>query len=139
MIGGGGGIRTHGTVSGTAVFKTAALNHSTTPPRGRSNTARRIRISVARTTARRKCLRSQEVDGGLPTNAAGCAGLILDVDLEVDPEAQLPVTANLIRCQFQRHGDLADEVVRDVLGGARVGGASRIAPGINRPRIEFSQ
>src|SRR6266480_499372 len=31
-IGGGGGIRTHGTVAGTAVFKTAALNHSATPP-----------------------------------------------------------------------------------------------------------
>jgi len=30
--GGGGGIRTPGTVSGTAVFKTAALNHSATPP-----------------------------------------------------------------------------------------------------------
>src|SRR5205085_8557623 len=29
---GGGGIRTHGTVSRTAVFKTAALNHSATPP-----------------------------------------------------------------------------------------------------------
>gem|GEM_PF-2569244 len=32
QCGGGGGIRTHGTVSGTAVFKTAALNHSATPP-----------------------------------------------------------------------------------------------------------
>jgi hypothetical protein len=30
--GGGGGIRTHGTVSRTAVFKTAALNRSATPP-----------------------------------------------------------------------------------------------------------
>src|SRR5258706_13558532 len=30
--GGGGGIRTHGTLAGTAVFKTAALNHSATPP-----------------------------------------------------------------------------------------------------------
>ena len=33
QFGGGGGIRTPGTVSGTAVFKTAALNHSATPPR----------------------------------------------------------------------------------------------------------
>ena len=31
-FGGGGGIRTHGTLAGTAVFKTAALNHSATPP-----------------------------------------------------------------------------------------------------------
>ena len=31
--GGGGGIRTHGTVSRTPVFKTGALNHSATPPR----------------------------------------------------------------------------------------------------------
>ena len=33
---GGGGIRTHGTVAGTLVFKTRALNHSTTPPEGYS-------------------------------------------------------------------------------------------------------
>ena len=31
-IGGGGGIRTHETVSRLAVFKTAAFNHSATPP-----------------------------------------------------------------------------------------------------------
>ena len=29
-----GGIRTHGTVAGTLVFKTRALNHSTTSPKG---------------------------------------------------------------------------------------------------------
>ena len=33
VIGGQGGIRTHGTVPRTAVFKTAALNHSATCPR----------------------------------------------------------------------------------------------------------
>ena len=32
--GGEGGIRTHGTVAGTLVFKTRALNHSTTSPDG---------------------------------------------------------------------------------------------------------
>ena len=32
--GGGGGIRTHGGLAPTAVFKTAALNHSATPPEG---------------------------------------------------------------------------------------------------------
>jgi hypothetical protein len=31
--GGEGGIRTHGTLSRTAVFKTAALNHSATSPK----------------------------------------------------------------------------------------------------------
>gem|GEM_PF-1831150 len=31
-LGGGGGIRTHDTVAGMAVFKTAAFNHSATPP-----------------------------------------------------------------------------------------------------------
>ena len=31
--GGGGGIRTHGTISRTPVFKTGALNRSATPPR----------------------------------------------------------------------------------------------------------
>ena len=30
---GGGGIRTHGALADTLVFKTRALNHSTTPPR----------------------------------------------------------------------------------------------------------
>ena len=34
--GGEGGIRTHGTVAGTLVFKTRALNHSTTSPAGYS-------------------------------------------------------------------------------------------------------
>ncbi len=33
LSGGGGGIRTHGTVSCTPVFKTGALNRSTTPPK----------------------------------------------------------------------------------------------------------
>jgi hypothetical protein len=31
-IGGRGGIRTHGTLAGTPVFKTGALNHSATLP-----------------------------------------------------------------------------------------------------------
>lgn len=31
-IGGTGGIRTHGTITGPAVFKTAALDHSATVP-----------------------------------------------------------------------------------------------------------
>ena len=30
--GGGGGIRTHGTLARTQVFKTCAFNHSATPP-----------------------------------------------------------------------------------------------------------
>ncbi len=30
--GGGGGIRTHEALSGLTVFKTAAFNHSATPP-----------------------------------------------------------------------------------------------------------
>ena len=40
--GGEGGIRTHGTVAGTLVFKTRALNHSTTPPRVRLNCPRKL-------------------------------------------------------------------------------------------------
>ena len=32
FFGGGGGIRTHGALSNTTVFKTAALNRSATPP-----------------------------------------------------------------------------------------------------------
>jgi hypothetical protein len=34
-----GEIRTHGTLSGSAVFKTAALNHSATTPSGRATLA----------------------------------------------------------------------------------------------------
>ena len=34
MAGGGGGIRTHGTLSRTTVFKTVAIDHSATPPSG---------------------------------------------------------------------------------------------------------
>ena len=36
MRNGGGGIRTHGALADTLVFKTRALNHSTTPPTGYS-------------------------------------------------------------------------------------------------------
>ena len=32
LAGGGGGIRTHETLSGLTVFKTAGFNHSPTPP-----------------------------------------------------------------------------------------------------------
>lgn len=32
LTGGGGEIRTHGPIAGSAVFKTAALIHSATPP-----------------------------------------------------------------------------------------------------------
>lgn len=35
-LGGQGGIRTHGELAPTAVFKTAALNHSATCPFGES-------------------------------------------------------------------------------------------------------
>ena len=35
--GGEGGIRTHGELAPTAVFKTAALNHSATSPKGESH------------------------------------------------------------------------------------------------------
>ena len=34
ILGGEGGIRTHGELAPTAVFKTAALNHSATSPQG---------------------------------------------------------------------------------------------------------
>ncbi len=32
MVGGGGGIRTHGTLTRTTVFETAPFDHSGTPP-----------------------------------------------------------------------------------------------------------
>ena len=39
QTGGQGGIRTHGELAPTAVFKTAALNHSATCPHGRRHSA----------------------------------------------------------------------------------------------------
>ncbi len=44
VSGGGGGIRTHGGLSPTPVFKTGAFDHSATPPGG----AGRMRIGLAR-------------------------------------------------------------------------------------------
>ena len=37
LFGGRGGIRTHGTLAGTPVFKTGALNHSATLPSNEIN------------------------------------------------------------------------------------------------------
>ena len=42
---GGGGIRTHGALADTLVFKTRALNHSTTPPDGLLSFSRLISIA----------------------------------------------------------------------------------------------
>ncbi len=36
VCGGGGGIRTHGTLASTTVFETATIGHSVTPPQGRA-------------------------------------------------------------------------------------------------------
>src|SRR5438874_8256019 len=47
--GGRGGIRTHGTLAGTPVFKTGALNHSATLPllRHQPSSARKIKNGLA--------------------------------------------------------------------------------------------
>jgi hypothetical protein len=42
--GGRGGIRTHGTLAGTPVFKTGALNHSATLPSQRYQSLSRLKI-----------------------------------------------------------------------------------------------
>ena len=44
VVGGGGEIRTHDTVSRMTVFKTVALNHSATPPKYKRGSGR-IRTS----------------------------------------------------------------------------------------------
>jgi hypothetical protein len=48
-IGGRGGIRTHGTLAGTPVFKTGALNHSATLPslQDQALSRRKIKNSLA--------------------------------------------------------------------------------------------
>jgi hypothetical protein len=55
FFGGRGGIRTHGTLSGTPVFKTGALNHSATLPsqRHQSFSAGNIKNGLARKPDRR--------------------------------------------------------------------------------------
>jgi hypothetical protein len=47
-IGGGGGIRTHGAVSRTTVFKTVALNHSATPPEWPRHAQNRMKMQGKR-------------------------------------------------------------------------------------------
>ncbi len=44
MVGGGGGIRTHGTLSRTPVFKTGAFDHSATPPARGGLSSRPVRV-----------------------------------------------------------------------------------------------
>src|SRR5205814_2328430 len=48
LAGGEGGIRTHGELAPTAVFKTAALNHSATSPRSAVDIACRAELCKAR-------------------------------------------------------------------------------------------
>src|SRR3954464_7469301 len=43
-VGGRGGIRTHGTLAGTPVFKTGALNHSATLPATRDQAVSRSKV-----------------------------------------------------------------------------------------------
>jgi hypothetical protein len=50
-IGGRGGIRTHGTLAGTPVFKTGALNHSATLPSLRHQALGAIKIKNRSSTA----------------------------------------------------------------------------------------
>ena len=50
IIGGRGGIRTHGTLAGTPVFKTGALNHSATLP---AQEFQSLSVGLARTQCER--------------------------------------------------------------------------------------
>src|SRR5438128_12353173 len=54
QFGGRGGIRTHGTLAGTPVFKTGALNHSATLP---AQEFQSLSVGLART----QCERSPDV------------------------------------------------------------------------------
>ena len=49
--GGGGGIRTHGPLARTTVFKTVTIGRSDTPPRLRSTTRRSLSDSQVQTTS----------------------------------------------------------------------------------------
>jgi hypothetical protein len=54
--GGEGGIRTHGTLTGTAVFKTAALNRSATSPLLKSYTVAEIPLVLAQIATERTAI-----------------------------------------------------------------------------------
>jgi hypothetical protein len=62
LVGGGGGIRTHETLSGLTVFKTAAFDRSATPPATLSLTGKHPRFKSRRAGTRRiknmKCVAS---------------------------------------------------------------------------------
>ena len=66
-VGGRGGIRTHGGLAPTAVFKTAAFNHSATRP------SRRLPYQAAQRLAHRRrsgqCARAWRVAGSSPSKA----------------------------------------------------------------------
>jgi hypothetical protein len=49
-VGGRGGIRTHGTLAGTPVFKTGALNHSATLPSAITLASKASMICTARSS-----------------------------------------------------------------------------------------
>src|SRR3981189_3554192 len=68
VIGGRGGIRTHGTLAGTPVFKTGALNHSATLPNQQFQ-------SLSAGPVRTQCERGPNMDpsGHFPRNPAARA------------------------------------------------------------------
>src|SRR5450432_1939796 len=78
--GGGGGIRTHGTVTSTPVFKTGALNRSATPPVVRvagSSTGRggRVNPSARASDAARATRDAAFGPRGYPANCGDLWGL----------------------------------------------------------------
>src|SRR5204863_7305464 len=106
--GGGGGIRTHGGVTPTAVFKTAALNHSATPPGQRAvRSAQRAESLDARRQPSRSITHFSLC--ALPT--ARCS-LRQEIHIERDLEPQPPVIANLVEREIQRDADLFHQPVR---------------------------
>ncbi len=80
LAGGGGGIRTHGTLTRTTVFETAPFDHSGTPPRGhplvKDREASAVRTGRRETTPRpRGPQATPEPDAG-PVQIASAAAII---------------------------------------------------------------
>jgi hypothetical protein len=115
--GGGGGIRTPGELAPSTVFKTAAIDHSATPPQGRTSRSRLplpCRLSKASLSAAASSRSSDPANPGSPSSRRNVNGTGL---------CRLPIRAPFSR----RHPASSHEAV--VPFGRRAPDCGRRAPG----------
>ena len=124
--GGGGGIRTHGTLAGTAVFKTAALNHSTTPPGRLEIRRQKAEVSLRRFGQRRPHQQTFRISRRPVFTSAFCflpSDLRQQVHIQRDLQPQSAVLAELVQRQVQRDRHFLHQAVGRAAFGGGGGGA----------------